>query len=157
MNDPQAFTEVMKNLHALPAMPSNDGATAGLRRIVATDLDWYRGTERLRGRRPFYPSLLRLRHIRLRGWQRAVLGEGMAVVGVLLSMADLASAWSILVLPVAVAGVVKAHDLLAGLLAGPPTTMVTWGEHAYLLTDSQVEQLAPLRTPRAPLPEETAL
>ena len=67
---------------------------------------------------PLYPRLLRLRNIHPNAWQRAVLGEGMAVVGVLLSLADLASAWSILVLPVAVAGVVKAHDLVSGLL-GP--------------------------------------
>jgi hypothetical protein len=40
----------------------------------------------------------------------------MAVVGVLLALADLASAWSILVLPLAVAVVVKAHDLVSGLL-----------------------------------------
>ena len=66
---------------------------------------------------PLYPRLLRLRNIHPNSWQRAVLGEGMAVVGVLLSLADLASAWSIVVLPVAVAGVVKAHDLVSGLLA----------------------------------------
>ena len=65
---------------------------------------------------PLYPRLLRLRHVHPRAWQRAVLGEGMAGVGALLAMADLASAWSILVLPVAVAGIVKAHDLLAGVL-----------------------------------------
>ena len=41
----------------------------------------------------------------------------MAGVGALLAMADLASAWSIVVLPVAVAGIVKAHDLLAGVLS----------------------------------------
>jgi hypothetical protein len=50
------------------------------------------------------------------GWQRALLGEGMALLGALLAMADLASAWAIVVLPLAVAVVVKAHDLLAGAL-----------------------------------------
>lgn len=65
---------------------------------------------------PLYPRLLRLRHVHPNAWQRAVLGEGMAVVGVLLALADLASAWSILVLPLAVAVVVKAHDLVSGLL-----------------------------------------
>ncbi len=65
---------------------------------------------------PLYPRLLRLRNIHPNAWQRAVLGEGMAVVGVLLALADLASAWSIVVLPVAVAGVVKAHDLVSGVL-----------------------------------------
>lgn len=67
-------------------------------------------------RRPFYPRLLRLRHVHPNAWQQALLGEGSAVVGGLLALADLASAWSVLVLPVAVAVVVKCHDLLAGLL-----------------------------------------
>jgi hypothetical protein len=68
---------------------------------------------------PLYPRLLRLQHVHPSAWQRAVLGEGMAAVGVLLALADLASAWSIVVLPVAVAAVVKAHDVVTGLLASP--------------------------------------
>ena len=68
---------------------------------------------------PLYPKLLRLQHIHPNAWQRALLGEGMALLGVLLAMADLASAWSIVVLPVAVAVIVKAHDLLAGHLKEP--------------------------------------
>jgi hypothetical protein len=67
-------------------------------------------------KRPVYPMLLRLKNVHPNAWQRAVLGEGMALLGALLAMADLASAWSILVLPVAVAALVKAHDLLAGVL-----------------------------------------
>ena len=73
-------------------------------------------TGRERGKRPFYPVLLQLRYIHPNAWQRAVLGEGMALVGALLAMADLASAWSVVVLPVAVALVVKSHDVLAGAL-----------------------------------------
>jgi hypothetical protein len=65
---------------------------------------------------PLYPRLLRLRNVHPSAWQRAVLGEGMALLGGLLAMADLASAWAVVVLPVAVALVVKAHDLLAGAL-----------------------------------------
>ena len=65
---------------------------------------------------PLYPRLLRLQHIHPNAWQRAMLGEGMAGLGVLLSLADLASAWSIVVLPVATGVVVKAHDLVTGLL-----------------------------------------
>ena len=68
---------------------------------------------------PLYPRLLQLKHVHPNAWQRAVLGEGMAAVGVLLALADLASAWSIVVLPVAVAAVVKAHDVVTGLLATP--------------------------------------
>lgn len=70
-------------------------------------------------KRPLYPRLLRLRHIHPSSWQRALLGEGMAAVGGLLAMADLASAWAIVALPVAVAAVVKGHDLLAGVLRVP--------------------------------------
>lgn len=73
---------------------------------------------RPREKAPLYPRLLRLRHIQPSAWQRALLGEGMAVLGLLLAMADLATAWSIVVLPLAVAVVVKAHDLLAGYLKG---------------------------------------
>ena len=77
-------------------------------------------------RRPFYPRLLRLRHLHLRAWQRAVLGEGVLALAVLLVLADLASAWALLVLPVLVAVLVKAHDVVAGLLrtAGTPTAPV---------------------------------
>ena len=46
-----------------------------------------------------------------------MLGEGALAVAVLLVLADLASAWTLLVLPVAVAAVVKAHDALEGMLA----------------------------------------
>jgi len=68
--------------------------------------------------KPLYPTLLRLKHVHPNAWQRAVLGEGMALLGVLLVMADLASGWAILVLPLAVAVLVKAHDVLAGILEG---------------------------------------
>ena len=71
-------------------------------------------------KRPLYPRLLRLQHIKPNAWQRAALGEGALGVGVLLAMADLASAWTIIALPVAVAGVVKAHDGLQGLLDKTP-------------------------------------
>jgi hypothetical protein len=67
-------------------------------------------------KKPLYPRLLRLQHIQPNAWQRAALGEGAIGVGVLLSMADLATAWSIVVIPVAVAGIVKAHDALQGLI-----------------------------------------
>jgi hypothetical protein len=72
-------------------------------------------------RRPLYVRLLRLHHLRLRAWQRAVLGEGVLAVAVLLVLADLASAWTVLVLPVVVAALVKAHDAVAGLLPAPGT------------------------------------
>lgn len=74
--------------------------------------------ESTRGSRPLYPRLLRLRHIQPNAWQRAALGEGALGAAALLVLADVASAWTLLALPVAVALVVKAHDLLEGVLAG---------------------------------------
>ncbi|MDT7539074.1 MAG: hypothetical protein QOI82_2659 [Actinomycetota bacterium] len=74
-------------------------------------------------RRPLYPRLLHLQNVHPNAWQRALLGEGALAVAVLLVLADLATAWILIVLPLAVALVVKAHDLLAGRLndngAGP--------------------------------------
>ena len=65
---------------------------------------------------PFYTRMLRLRHIAPRPWQRAVLGEGSIALAGLLVMTDMASSWVLVALPVAVAGAVKFHDLVAGAL-----------------------------------------
>ena len=70
-------------------------------------------------KKPLYSRLLRLSHISPNVWQRALLGEGALAAGIVLVLADLATAWTILVLPLAVAAVVKAHDLLAGVLQRP--------------------------------------
>ena len=78
------------------------------------------GAAKGRTKTPLYPRLLRLRHVAPNAWQRAVLGEGALGVAGLLVLADLATAWTLVALPVAVAVVVKAHDGLAGLLARPP-------------------------------------
>ena len=66
---------------------------------------------------PLYWRMLRLRWVHPNGWQRALLVEGVVGVAVVLVLADVASAWTLLVLPLASAIVVKAHDVLAGLLA----------------------------------------
>lgn len=77
---------------------------------------------RHRGRRqPLYWRVLQLRRLRPNAWQRALLAEGVAVVAAVLVLADLASAWSLLVLPLTVAAVVKGHDLLATAMAEPAT------------------------------------
>jgi hypothetical protein len=76
------------------------------------------------GRRPLYARLLRLRHLRLRGWQRVLLSDGVLLLAGLLVLADVATAWTLLVLPVAVAAVVKLHDVAAGLLPQTPTAPV---------------------------------
>ncbi len=72
-----------------------------------------------------YARLLRLRHVSPNGWQRAVLGEGAVAVAALLVLADVASAWTLLVLPLTVAAVVKGHDALAGALHPGPTRTST--------------------------------
>ena len=71
-------------------------------------------------KRPLFIRLLRLRHIAPNALQRALLGEGVIALAILLVLADLASAWTLLVLPLAVAVVVKANDALAGFLQQPP-------------------------------------
>lgn len=85
-----------------PQATDGDRATAGAARHRAT-----------------YTRLLRLRHLDPNGWQRALFGEGSVVAAALLVLADVATAWTLLVLPVAVAGTVKAHDLLMGRLGRP--------------------------------------
>ena len=72
-----------------------------------------------RVRRPLYVRVLRLRHLQPSTWQRAMLVEGVMFVAIVLVLADLASAWTLLALPLAVAAVVKAHDGLAGVLERP--------------------------------------
>ncbi|MCW2572189.1 MAG: Collagen alpha-5(VI) chain [Frankiales bacterium] len=80
-----------------------------------------------KAKQPLYPRLLRLRHIHPNAWQRALLGEGALALALLLVLADLATAWALLVLPLAVAAVVKAHDLLAGRLETERTSAVPPG------------------------------
>lgn len=75
--------------------------------------------EKAKEKHPLYPRLLRLQHVHPNAWQRAVLGEGAIGVAALLCLADVASLWTLVVLPVGVAAVVKAHDLLEGVLNPP--------------------------------------
>lgn len=73
-----------------------------------------------RGRRaPLYWRLLGLRRLRPNAWQRALLAEGVFAAAAVLVLADFASAWALLVLPLAVAFVVKGNDMLAVALARP--------------------------------------
>ena len=54
-----------------------------------------------------------------------LLGDAVLVLTGLLVLADLVSAWALLVLPLSVAAVVKLHDVVAGLLRpGTPTAPV---------------------------------
>ena len=77
-------------------------------------------------RLPLHARLLRLHSLRLSAWQLAGLLDGSLVLAVLLVLADLVSAWALVVVPVTVAAVVKAHDVVAGVLprSGTPTAPV---------------------------------
>jgi hypothetical protein len=65
-------------------------------------------------RTPMYWRLLRLRYVRPNGWLRALFVEGSVGLAVVLVLAEKASIWTILALPVAVAVLVKTNDLVAG-------------------------------------------
>lgn len=65
---------------------------------------------------PMYWRVLRLSAVRPNGWQRAILVEGVIGLSVILALADVASAWTVLVLPLISMAIVMAHDYLAGLL-----------------------------------------
>jgi hypothetical protein len=65
---------------------------------------------------PLYWRLLRLRYTRPNGWLRALFFEGAVAIAVVLVLAEVASVWTIVVLPFVVAVVVKANDVLAGSL-----------------------------------------
>lgn len=62
---------------------------------------------------PLYWRLLRLHHVRPGPGMRVVLVEGLVLVGILLSLAGVATAWCVLLLPATGAVIVKAHDVLA--------------------------------------------
>ncbi len=63
-----------------------------------------------------YWRLLRLRYIRPNGLLRALFIEGSVGLGVVLVLAEAASIWTIIVLPVVVAVLVKLNDVVAGAL-----------------------------------------
>jgi hypothetical protein len=65
---------------------------------------------------PLYWRLLRLRYVRPNGWLRALFFEGAVAVAVVLVLSGAASVWTIVVLPLVVALIVKANDVLAGSL-----------------------------------------
>lgn len=68
------------------------------------------------GRDTWYVRLLRLRRVRPRFWTETLLVYGPALVGLVLYLGDLATAWSIVVLPVVVALTVKLYDLVVSAL-----------------------------------------
>lgn len=71
-----------------------------------------------RRHRSFYLSILRLNRLRPSGLQRILLIEGSLVAGIVIALADVASAWIVLVLPLLVAATVKFEDVVATALSG---------------------------------------
>lgn len=69
------------------------------------------------GLRPLYARVLRLRHLNPGGMLCFLFLEGAVALGLLLALAELVSWWGLLVLPMAVAVMVKANDLVAGAAA----------------------------------------
>lgn len=80
--------------------------------------------------RPLYARVLRLRYLRP-GWLLCfVFFEGMITLGVLLALAELVSWWAVLVLPAAVAVMVKLNDMVArALVVGSPQQRSSRASH----------------------------
>ncbi|GHJ45413.1 hypothetical protein Cs7R123_27550 [Catellatospora sp. TT07R-123] len=64
--------------------------------------------------RPLYARVLGLQYVRPSNLMCFVFFEGAVALAVLLSLAELTSWWSVLVLPVSVAVMVKVNDVIAG-------------------------------------------
>ena len=106
----------MTSPYAPPAADSSRGSSVGHPPVLAPP-----GTKPSEPAvLPMYWRILRLSAVRPNGWQRAVLVEGVIGLAIVLSLADVATAWTILVLPLVSMAVVKAHDYLAGILGPLP-------------------------------------
>lgn len=76
----------------------------------------YRHGRVSRPRRPWYARVLQLKHLYLSNLWCVVLFEGSIALAVLMALTEFVSWWVVLVLPLAVAGMVKLNDLIAGTL-----------------------------------------
>ncbi|MDG4764828.1 hypothetical protein O7632_12065 [Solwaraspora sp. WMMD406] len=66
---------------------------------------------------PLYARVLRLRHVHPSGLSCLMFFEGGFVFGGLLALAELIPWWGLFVLPVAIAGMVKINDVVAGAVS----------------------------------------
>lgn len=69
------------------------------------------------GGRPLYARALRLDYLRPSGAACGFFFEGMIAVAMLLSLAELVTWWSVIILPLLVAVLVKVNDMVAGVFA----------------------------------------
>ena len=72
--------------------------------------------------RPLYARMLRLTYIQPGGVLCFVFFEGTIALALLLSLAELVNWWSVVLLPLCVAGIVKINDVVAGALARSDVT-----------------------------------
>ena len=98
-----------------------------------------------RGPRPLYARLLRLRRLRIGSLASFLLVECTVAAAILLALAELVSWWAVLVLPAAVAAMVKINDLVTGPARAARQQAVA---HAQLAVDR------PVAGPRQPVDEE---
>jgi hypothetical protein len=70
-------------------------------------------------KRPLYFRLLRVRHLTMRPWLAFLLFEGSIVLATLLALAEIVSWWGVVVIPVAVAAMVKINDVITGAMLEP--------------------------------------
>ncbi|MCD0447148.1 hypothetical protein LO763_26375 [Glycomyces sp. A-F 0318] len=76
----------------------------------------YRHGRVARPRRPWYARMLRLKHLYLSNVWCVLLFEGVLALAVLMALTELVSWWVVLILPLAVAAMVKLNDFIAGTL-----------------------------------------
>jgi len=107
--------------------------------------------------RPLYWRILRLRHVHPNSWQRALFFEGSLAIAAVLVLADLASAWLLVVLPAVVAVVVKGHDVLVGWLrAEHPAAPVFAATDALADPVDTADAVDPVDAVAGPVPEPAA-
>ncbi|MQM28178.1 hypothetical protein [Glycomyces albidus] len=76
----------------------------------------YRHGRVSRPRRPWYSRALGIRHLYLSNVMCVLLFEGSVALAVLMALTELVSWWVVLILPLAVAAMVKLNDFVAGAL-----------------------------------------
>ncbi|GGK41072.1 hypothetical protein GCM10010124_37440 [Pilimelia terevasa] len=104
----------------------------------------------------WYTRLLRLRHLHLTGIRGLLLGEGSVLAALLLAFAEIAPWWGAAILPLAVAGVVKWNDQLAGALPAAGPAAARPGPVARATTGRGAGPRGGTGSPRVPVPAGAA-
>lgn len=93
------------------------------------------------GRRPLYARVLGLQFLNPSGLLCFVFFEGMVALAVLLALAELVAWWAVLVLPAAVAAMVKINDVVAGALVATGSPRA--GRRAAVAPPAEPEDIEP--------------